>query len=44
MSLPKDTVYSAIANAGYPETVRAESFTMDELAVLANAIYDVTKQ
>ena len=44
MSLPKDTVYSAIAAAGYPETVRAESFTMDELAVLANAIYDVTKQ
>lgn len=43
MSLPKDTVYTAIENAGYPETVRAESFTMDELAVLANAIYDVTK-
>ena len=44
MSLPKDTVYSAIAAAGYPETVRAESFTMEELAVLANAIYDITKQ
>ena len=44
MSLPKDTVYSAIAAAGYPETVRAESFAMDELAALANAIYDVTKQ
>lgn len=43
MSLPKDTVYAAIENAGYPETVRAESFTMDELAVLANSIYDVTK-
>lgn len=43
MSLPKDTVYTAIENAGYPETVRAESFTMDDLAVLANAIYDVTK-
>ena len=43
MSLPKEKVYAAIANAGYPETVRAESFTMEELAVLANSIYDVTK-
>ncbi|MBR4049920.1 MAG: 16S rRNA (adenine(1518)-N(6)/adenine(1519)-N(6))-dimethyltransferase RsmA [Clostridia bacterium] len=44
MSLPKDTVYAAIAKAGYAETVRAESFTMDELATLANSIYDITKQ
>ena len=43
MSLPKEKVYAAIANAGYPETIRAESFTMEELAVLANSIYDVTK-
>ncbi len=43
MSLPKEKVYAAIANAGYPETVRAESFTMEELAVLANSMYDVTK-
>lgn len=43
MSLPKEKVYAAIANAGYPETVRAESFTMEELAMLANSIYDVTK-
>lgn len=43
MSLPKEKVYAAIANAGYPETVRAESFTMEELAVLANSIYDVMK-
>ena len=43
MSLPKEKVYAAIANAGYPETVRAESFTMEELAVLANSIYDITK-
>ena len=44
MALPKETVYAAIANAGYPETVRAESFTMEELATLANSIYDITKQ
>lgn len=44
MSLPKETVYAAIAAAGYTETVRAESFTMEELAVLANAIYDITKR
>lgn len=44
MSLPKDTVYAAIAQAGYAETVRAESFNMEELAALANSIYDITKQ
>ena len=44
MSLPKETVYAAIAQAGYAETVRAESFTREELAVLANAIYNITKQ
>lgn len=44
MSLPKETVYAAIAQAGYAETVRAESFTMEELAVLANSIYNITKQ
>lgn len=43
MSLPKETVYAAIAVAGYGETVRAESFTMEELALLANCIYDVTR-
>ncbi len=44
MSLPKETVYRAIELAGYGENVRAESFTLDELASLANAIYDVTRQ
>ncbi len=44
MSLPKETVYAAIAQAGYTETVRAESFTMEELALLANAIYNIMKQ
>ena len=44
MSLSKETVYRAIESAGYPENVRAESFTLDELATLANAIYDVTRQ
>lgn len=44
MSLPKDTIYAAIAQAGYAETVRAESFNMEELAALANSIYDITKQ
>ncbi len=44
MSLPKETVYRAIELAGYGENVRAESFTLDELAALSNAIYDVTRQ
>ena len=44
MSLPKETVYRAIELAGFGENVRAESFTLDELAALANAIYDVTRQ
>ena len=44
MSLPKETVYKAIEAAGYGENVRAESFTLDELATLANEIYNVTRQ
>ena len=44
MSLPKETVYRAIELAGYGENIRAESFTLDELAALSNAIYDVTRQ
>lgn len=44
MSLPKETVYKAIEAAGYGENVRAESFTLDELATLANKIYAVTRQ
>ncbi len=44
MSLPKETVYRAIELAGYGENVRAESFTLNELAALSNAIYDVTRQ
>lgn len=44
MSLPKETVYKAIEAAGYGENVRAESFTLDELASLANKIYAVTRQ
>ncbi len=44
MSLSKETVYKAIEAAGYSENVRAESFTLDELATLANEIYNVTRQ
>ena len=44
MSLPKETVYKAIEAAGYGENVRAESFTLDELAALANEIHNVTRQ
>lgn len=44
MSLSKETVYRAIELAGYEENVRAESFTIEELAALANAIYEVTRQ
>lgn len=44
MSLPKETVYKAIEAAGYSENVRAESFTLNELASLANEIYTVTRQ
>lgn len=44
MSLSKENVYKAIEAAGYGENVRAESFTLDELAALANEIYNVTRQ
>ncbi|MBQ3498831.1 MAG: 16S rRNA (adenine(1518)-N(6)/adenine(1519)-N(6))-dimethyltransferase RsmA [Clostridia bacterium] len=44
MSLSKETVYKAIEAAGYNENVRAESFTLNELATLANEIYNVTRQ
>lgn len=44
MSLPKSTVLQAIANAGYGENVRAESFTMQELAALANEISRLQQQ
>jgi 16S rRNA (adenine1518-N6/adenine1519-N6)-dimethyltransferase len=44
MSLPKETVYKAIEAAGYSENVRAESFTLNELASLANEIFTVTQQ
>ena len=44
MSLPKETVYKAIEAAGYSENVRTESFTLNELASLANEIYTVTRQ
>jgi len=44
MSLSKETVYKAIEAAGYSENVRAESFTLNELATLANEIYNVTRQ
>ncbi|MBR3803519.1 MAG: 16S rRNA (adenine(1518)-N(6)/adenine(1519)-N(6))-dimethyltransferase RsmA [Clostridia bacterium] len=44
MSLPKETVYKAIEAAGYGENVRAESFTLNELASLANEIFTVTRQ
>ena len=44
MSLPKETVYRAIEAAGYSENVRAESFTLDELAALSNEIYNIIRQ
>ncbi len=44
MSLSKETVYKAIEAAGYGGNVRAESFTLDELAALANEIHNVTRQ
>ena len=44
MSLPKETVYKAIEAAGYSDNVRAESFTLNELASLANEIFTVTRQ
>ena len=44
MSLPKDIVYQAIESAGYSENVRAESFTLDELAALSNEIHNITRQ
>lgn len=44
MSLPKETVYKAIEAAGYSENVRTESFTLNELASLANEIFTVTRQ
>ncbi len=44
MSLPKEKVYQAIAAAGYPENVRAESFTLSELAALSNEIHRIIEQ
>ncbi len=44
MSLPKSTVLDAITNAGYSENVRAESFTLDELAALSNEIHALIRQ
>ena len=44
MSLPIETVYRAIEAAGYSDNVRAESFTLNELASLANEIFTVTRQ
>ncbi len=44
MSIPKDIVYQAIEAAGYGENVRAESFTLDELAALSNEIWRITRQ
>ncbi len=44
MSLPKPLVLEAIASAGYNETVRAESFTLQELAALSNEISRLQRQ
>ncbi len=44
MSLPKPLVLQAITNGGYPENVRAESFTMHELAALSNEISLLLRQ
>jgi len=44
MSIPKDIVYKAIEAAGYSENVRAESFTLDELAALSNELWHIIRQ
>lgn len=44
MSIPKDVVYKAIEAAGYGDNVRAESFTLDELAALSNELWHITRQ
>ncbi len=41
LSLSKESFKSACENAGISPTARAEALTLDELARLANAIYDI---
>ncbi|MBP3327880.1 MAG: 16S rRNA (adenine(1518)-N(6)/adenine(1519)-N(6))-dimethyltransferase RsmA [Clostridia bacterium] len=43
MGLPKETVNSAIENAGLAVTVRPESLTMEQLGTLCDCLYDATR-
>ena len=43
MSLPKETVNSAIERAGLAVTVRPESLTMEQLGTLCDCLYDATR-
>lgn len=43
MSLPKETVNSAIESAGLAVTVRPESLTMEQLGTLCDCLYDATR-
>lgn len=41
MSIPKEKIAQAINNAGFRPDLRAESLSMEDLAKLSNAIYEV---
>ncbi len=41
MSIPKDKIAQAIKNAGFRPDLRAEALSMEDLAKLCNAIYEV---
>ncbi len=43
MSLSKETVNSAIENAGLPVTVRPESLTMEQLGALCDSLYETIR-
>lgn len=43
MSLPKETVNSAIESAGLAVTVRPESLTMEQLGTLCDCLYDAIR-
>ncbi len=43
LSLPKDRVTAALASAGLPANVRAETLTMAQLSALTDAIYGETE-
>lgn len=43
MNLPKETVNSAIENAGFAVAVRPESLSMEDLGKLCNSLYEMKK-